>query len=314
MSFTSKVLVIACTIFAVFNILRYFGLFEYRKRVSKTVNEKSEDKKYKRNRKIEQARLGIYSQTTKLFQGLLMPDHVREQHIYYIDRLELRSDILERRLTPEEVRGKYAFNLILSLLLVPLAIFWLPLFAVPIFCLVRFLIYQTGFKRKIADEDSIIDDNFIDMYLLLYSQLKRGSRARLQGTIENYIQTLESSTRTDESKVMMKLARYLLNLLAMYEDHQAVPRLREAYKSATIINFCNVATQALNGVENADNLLTFKMQLTDRKIHVMRKRQEKIIAKGNRSILLIWVILFIFILVGWYSKLPMDMFTSMFGN
>lgn len=313
MSFTSKVFVIACTIFAVFNILRYFGLFEYRKRVGKTVNERSEKKKYDRDRRIELAKLGIYSQTTNLFRGLLMPEHVYTQHVYYIDRLELRSSILERHLTPEEVRGKYAFYLILSLLLVPLAIFWLPLFVVPIICFVRFLTYQTLYKRNIADEDAIIDDNFIDMYLLLYSQLKRGSRARLQGTIENYIQTLETSTRTEDSKVMMKLARYLLNLLAMYEDHQAVPRLREAYKSATIINFCNVATQALNGIENEDNLLTFKMQLTDRKIHVMRKRQERIIAKGNRSILLIWLILFIFIVVGWYSKLPMDMFSSMFG-
>ena len=313
MSFGSKVIIFCATAFAIFNILRYFGLFEYRKRTGKTVNEIGEKKKYNRNRKIELARLGIYSQTTNLFRGLLMPEHVYTQHVYYIDRLELRSAILDRHMTPEEVRGRHAFNLILSLLLVPLAIFWLPLFAVPIFFLIRFLTYQTMYKRSIADEDAIIDDYFIDMYLLLYSQLKKGSRARLQGTIENYIETLESSSATVESKVMLKLARYFLNLLAMYEDHQAVPKLRDAYKSATIINFCNVATQALNGIQNEDNLLTFKMQLTDRKIHVMRKRQEKIIAKGNRSILLIWVILFIFILAGWYSKLPMDMFSSMFG-
>ena len=94
----------------------------------------------------------------------------------------------------------------------------------------------------------------------------------------------------------------------MYEDHIAVPKLRDSYKSATIINFCNVATQSLNGVDNFDNLLTFKMQLTDRKTNLMRKRQQKILAAGNRSIYAIWVILFIFIVVGWKSKLPTGLF------
>ena len=312
MSIQSKFIVFLLTAFAVFNILRLFGLFEYRRRTTKTVNEIENKKKFNRDRRIELARLGLYSQTTNLFRGILMPEHVYEQHVYYIERLELRSAILDRHLTPEEVRGKPAFRFMISLLCIPIAFFWLPIAILPIFFFVRLLTYETMYKNRITDEDSIIDDYFIDMYLLLYSQLKKGSRARLQGTIENYIETLESSSKTEESQVMLKLARYLLNLLAMYEDHQAVPKLRDAYKSATIINFCNVATQALNGIENADNLLTFKMQLTDRKIQVMRKRQAKIIAKGTRSILLIWLILFIFILVGWYSKLPMDMFTTMF--
>ena len=107
---------------------------------------------------------------------------------------------------------------------------------------------------------------------------------------------------------MLKLSRYLLNLLALYEDHVAIPKLREAYHSATIINFCNVATQSLNGVENADNLLSFKMQLVDRKTELMRKRQQKILQAGERSIYAIWIILFIFVIVGWYSKLPTGMF------
>lgn len=134
----------------------------------------------------------------------------------------------------------------------------------------------------------------------------------MQGTVENYIATLESSKGTVESKVMLKFAKYFLNLLALYEDHVAVPKLREDYRSATIINFCNVATQSLNGVENFDNLITFKMQLVERRTNLMRERQKKILAQGERSIYLIWVILFIFIAVGWYSKLPTGMFDAMF--
>ena len=80
------------------------------------------------------------------------------------------------------------------------------------------------------------------------------------------------------------------------------------YHSATIINFCNVATQALNGIENADNLLTFKMQLVERKTNLMRRNSQKILRKGERSIYAIWVILGIFIVVGWWSKLPKGFF------
>ena len=88
--------------------------------------------------------------------------------------------------------------------------------------------------------------------------------------------------------------------------------LREVYHSATIINFCNVASQALQGIDNFDNLLTFKMQLVERKTNLMRKRQQAILRSGERSIYAIWVILIIFIAVGWYSKLPLGMFESMF--
>ena len=107
---------------------------------------------------------------------------------------------------------------------------------------------------------------------------------------------------------MLKFARYFLNLLAMYEDHQAVPKLRDIYHSATIINFCNIASQSLQGVDNFDNLMTFKLQLVDRKTVIMRKRQQQILASGERSIYAIWVILFIFVVVGWYSKLPTGFF------
>lgn len=185
-----------------------------------------------------------------------------------------------------------------------MVLFFPVVIIVPILAFINLAGYQTAYKTQIADEDEIIDNYFIDLYLLLYSKLRQGSRARLQGTVENYISTLESSKATTESKVMLKFARYFLNLLALYEDHVAVPHLRDNYKSATVINFCNVATQSLNGVDNFDNLITFKMQLTERRTNLMRKRQKEILAKGERSIYAIWIILFIFIIVGWYSKLP----------
>lgn len=306
------IILILATIFAVYNILKLYGVFEFSVRPRKTVNEIEEKRKFNKKRKTETKKLGLYTASVDLFRGIFMTDLTYEKHKYYIQRLELRSYPLDRLLTPEEVRGQRVFPFLISLIFIPLGLFFPAVLLVPLGFLANLLTYQTVYKMKIADEDDIIDNEFINLYLLMYSKLKQGSRARLQGTVENYINTLESSKSTEESKVMLKFSRYFLNLLALYEDHVAVPHLRDVYHSATIINFCNVATQSLNGIENFDNLLTFKMQLTERQTNQMRKRQQEILRKGERSIYAIWVILIIFIAVGWVSKMPTGMFNSMF--
>ena len=302
------IIVIIATVFAVYNILVYYGVFEIASRPRKTIDEIEIKRKRNKKRKFERKKLEVFSSSVNLFRGIFMSELIYQQHQYYIQRLELRSEPLDRLLTPEEVRGQRVLPLLLSFLTIPLSVFYPIVLALPILAFINLASYQTIFKARIADEDEIIDNYFIDLYLLLYSKLRQGSRARLQGTVENYIDTLEGSKDTEESKVMLKFARYFLNLLSLYEDHVAVPHLRDNYHSATVINFCNIATQSLNGVDNFDNLITYKMQLTERRTKLMRERQQKILAQGERSILLIWIILFIFIIVGWYSKMPQGMF------
>lgn len=302
------VIIVLATAFAVWKILEHFGVFEYNPHTKKVVNEVVDNRKTERKRRFETAKLNLYSSITNTFRGILMNDLVYEKHMYYINRLEIRSDILGRLYTPEELRGKYFFPFCASVVIIPLAVFRPFLFAVNVAALMYFMGYKVTFESKIADEDQIIDDYFIDLYLLLYSKLRQGSRARLQRTVENYIDTLQTSNNTEVRDVMLKLARYMLNLLSLYEDHVAIPKLKEVYHSATIINFCNVAAQSLNGIENFDNLLTFKMQLVSRKTEVMRKRSQAIVRKGEMSIYAIYIILVIFIVIGWKSKLPTGLF------
>lgn len=302
------IIVVIATVFAVYNILVYYGVFEIASRPRKTIDEIEIKRKRNKKRKFERKKLELFAVSVNLFRGIFMSELTYQQHQYYIQRLELRSEPLDRLLTPEEVRGQRVLPLLLSFLVIPIGVFFPVVFLLPILAFLNLASYPTLYKARIADEDEIIDNYFIDLYLLLYSKLRQGSRARLQGTVENYINTLDGSKDTEESKVMLKFARYFLNLLSLYEDHVAVPHLRDNYHSATVINFCNIATQSLNGVDNFDNLVTYKMQLTERRTKLMRERQRKILEKGERSILLIWVILFIFIIVGWYSKMPQGMF------
>ena len=312
MKTSTLIIVVILTLFAVYEILRQFGVFEFATQQQKVVDIITDTRKLNKQRKLETTKLQWYARTTELFRGILMNEASYENHRYYIERCNIVSEPLNRRYTPEELRGSYALPFFLSLFLIPVSLIQPILIVVPVVMFFRLQTYQTIFRAKIRDEDEIIDDYFLDLYLLLYSQLRQGSRARLQGTVEQYIATLESQSDNEVRETMLKLARYMLNLLSLYEDHVAIPKLRDTYRSATIINFCNVATQSLNGVDNFDNLLTFKMQLVQRKTEVMRKRQQKILSQGRTSILAIWLILFIFIGVGWYSKMPTDMFKAMF--
>ena len=191
---------------------------------------------------------------------------------------------------------------------IPLGIFFPTFWGVTLAGVVVFFSYGFVYNQRVEEKDEIIDNYFLDLYLLMYSKLRLGSKARLQTVVESYIDTLETAQNIQMKNTMTELAQFLLNNLTLYEDHIAVTKLRERYKSATIINFCNVASQALQGIDNADNLLTFKMSLVRRKTAMMEARAGKLCKQGERSIYAIYVILFIFIGVGWYSKLPTGFF------
>ena len=300
--------IIVLTAYAVFNILRYFGVFETNIGIPKLNNEVKLEKEASTKRSRERQKLRVYSKLCDYFRTLVLPQSVYDNHKYFIDRLEIRSEILDRTLTPEEVRGKYLLFLIIGILCIPIGVFIPVLWIVTVASVIVFFSYPKVYIQKIHDEDEIIDVYFLDLYLLMYSRLRMGSKARLQSVVESYIDTLNVSANLEMKEVMLKFSRFLLNNLSMYEDHTAIQHLRDRYKSATIINFCNVGSQALQGIDNSDTLLTFKMDLVRKKTDLMKKNAEILYQKGNRAIYLIYVILFIFIGAGWMSKLPTGFF------
>ena len=261
--------------------------------------EKSDNKKRER----EKTRLEIYTQVTNMFRGILLPPAKEADYKYYLGRLKYKSDVLNRSITPEEFVGKKFLILCLGVIILPLGVFFSLAYVFGAVLILYFFLKPVFMQRKIRDEDEIIDLYFIDLYLLLYSKLRQGSKARLSSVVESYVDTLHTSNNAEMKRVMLDLAEFLLNNLSMYPDHEAVPLLRERYKSATIVNFCNVASQALQGIDNADTLLTFKMALVEKKAQAMRKTAQKLRIKGERSIYLIYVLLFIFIGMSWASKI-----------
>lgn len=299
-------------LFAVINILRLFGVFEQSTGSKGLKADAEAEKDNQRKRKREIAKLQLYAGITDMVQDFVMSKEQHDELKFMIDRLEIRSEILDRNLTPAELKGKQLLWLVAALVCIPIGVFKSIFWVAAVVFAFMYFSGNARLKQKIQDEDEVINMYFIDLYLLMYSKLKQGSKARLQKVVESYIDTLKVSSNVEVQFVMTKFARFFLNNLTMYEDHVAVPKLRERYRSATIVNFCNIAAQALQGIDNGDNLLTLKQELVRRKTDMMKAKAEKLRIQGERSLVLIYVILFIFIGVGWYSKLPTDFF-SMFG-
>lgn len=302
------ILIGALLLYAVYIILRQFDVFASSKGASGLNKDISAEKSKAHKRDKEIKRLARYSRLTNTFRGLVLSDASYQHHKFLIERLEIRSDVLDRPYTPEELKGKYLRFLLIAILLIPFGYFLKILWATAIVFSAIYISYIWRLDAKVSAEDQIIDIYFLDLYLLMYSKLRLGSKARLQKVVESYINTLQVASNLEMQTTMLKFARYFLNNLTMYEDADAIPKLKERYRSATIINFCNIATQALQGIDNRDTLLTLKQELVRKKTDVMRRNSEAIRLRGERSIYLIYVILFIFIIVGWYSKLPKGFF------
>lgn len=296
-----KFLLIVVTLFAIYNILKYYGVFEY---VSiKRTNESIRD----RNNRVKDLKratsiLSFFDFCAGFLGNFFMQGNIEESHRLYVDRLELK--FYGKKYTPRELRGMYVAILILGVFLVPLGLVFKPVIILSIVCFLVFMGYQKYYDLKISDEDEIIDEYFVDLYLTMYAKLKQGSKGRLTPVMKSYINSLNLISDDKVKDTMLKLAQFLLNNLSNYEDHIAIPKLRERYNSPIIIKFCNIATQALQGVENEDNLLSFRIDLVSMKVQRMKKKSAIMQVKGERAIYLIYAILITFILVGWYSKLP----------
>ena len=103
-----KFLMILATTFAVYEILRYFGVFEILTTQRKAASEITDNRNKNKKRKQERFLLSTYAEVTQMFKGILLNETQREKHEYWIQRLEIRSELLDRLYTPEELRGKYA--------------------------------------------------------------------------------------------------------------------------------------------------------------------------------------------------------------
>lgn len=163
-------------------------------------------------------------------------------------------------------------------------------------------LYMMLAKKTIEDKNRELEDAFPKLYLMLYSRLTKGVKATLTPTLDSYLNSLNSFHVKGNEEIILFINRFKSNI-NLYGEFIAVQKMRDIYSnSAMIVNFCNLAVQALSGTDNEDKLSAFKIELNQRELNLATKRAERLFERGVKVQYLIFVILFQFILISWISK------------
>lgn len=235
---------------------------------------------------------------------------------YVLDRLKIRFKIMNRNLKPMEVVGIQKSVQLFFFLLALFAIFVLR-FRLGIFIFLGMMLptlWESTQLGKIREEDAKIEKDFPDLYTLLYSRLIKGTSVRIAPTLDEYLISMDAMYGDTGKKEIRKFVKDFRNLIELYADETiALTEMRKIYKSVMVVNFFNVAIQSLRGVDNKDKLLGFKMELQQKKLKQMEENAEKMVQKGKRAVLLIYVILAEFVILSWVAKAGPEIFGKLAG-
>lgn len=228
-----------------------------------------------------------------------------EKTQFRIERCHISLPYIERNITAMELIG---FFKIIKFISAFIAILGYILLDNPMILLLFILLFiDKAFDMiadvKISEEDDLIERDFPDLYMLLYSRLIRGTQVRLAPTLDEYIKSLDAIEGENSNKAMRSFVTELRKNIEIYgDDSMAVHKMRDMYRSAMLVNFFNLAIQSLRGVDNRDKLLAFRIELSQKKLDYMTAKAQKMVEKGQRAVMLIFIILGEFIVLSWAAK------------
>lgn len=224
---------------------------------------------------------------------------------YKIGRLNLQIKLLNREIKPEELVGFFRLFMSVTTMIAIIGFFGtgVPIFLGFLVFLGTPWLFEAYASFKIADQDKQLEEEFPDLYLLLYTRLVQGTRARISPVLRDYLTSYEVTYGSEhKSPIKSFVLDFMKNIDLYGDDAIAITRLRDKYRSVMVINFCNLAIQAIRGVNNRDKLLSFKIELTQKRMEQMKVRAARLVSRGRKAVLLVYLILFQFILISWISK------------
>ena len=302
--FVRDLIVYAVLVIFVLFVTKQNNMCGTRKGTSKTKIEVKKDKEIAKKRNIS---LWILNKADYICNNFgFQPSLSKiEKYKFNINRGRLVAPYTDRNFSPTELLGIFKFIKFISCFF---AIFLTVLIGSRVF-LILFVglfvnaIFEYVMEFKIMDEDKEIEKDFPDLYMLLYSRLVRGTQTRLAPTLDDYIKSIDAVYGEESHKAMRNFVMDLRKNIEIYgDDSMAVHKMRDTYRSAMLVNFFNLAIQSLRGVDNKDKLLAFKMELSQKKLDAMTEAANALVAKGQKAVMLIFIILAQFVVLSWVAK------------
>lgn len=280
--------------------LGYWGSNKTSQKVQKDV------KKEQSNFRQKQLVLRIFSKFEWLANnyGFLDTYELRKLDTY-IQRLDMRIPVVHSPLSAKQLKGIFKALNILGLFIVTAGL----LITGSVFSLLGLLfifsnkVFTTIASMIIADRDKNIEDNFPDLYFSLYPYLTKGVEVRLTNGLREFLKARDTPRGKSEMKYLLIFVEDFLRLIDLYNDDiKALKELRNKYTFVTFVNFSNIAAQALDGIDNRDKLLNFRIELQRKNKARIEDNANKKVQWGVRSTYIIMAIMFQFIGIMVYLK------------
>ena len=279
-------------------ILNLYGILGGNKAAKKATSDKKQMESLLRKRKRATWLLGQFeSFANRVGGGISIAK--KKKYDFYIIRRDMQVKVLNRLWKPIELVGLFRMIGFMGVLLCALGVSQMKFNILWLCILFLFVpkLWEYKQERYLIEEDAELELDFPDLYLLLNPKLQQGANARIAVTLEEYLASLNVTYAKSEHNAIKKFVRLLRNNIELLGDEVlALTKVRELYKSAIVI-------QALNGVENKEKLVAFEQELTRKKMDEMRVRAQKLVAKGEKSLVAVWLILFEFVALSIWSRL-----------
>lgn len=264
-----------------------------------------------------QKRLAYFNDFSQRVGGALKNEQ-RYDWEYRMNRLRITIASTGHEVTVNEFIGILRYIQIAFYTLALLFVFLGVWAAGAIFFLLGFNVINivAGFIDFMLKSSEIdVEKDFPDFYMFIYTRLMKGANANLTVAVQDYYRNLQQIyPRKGDHTAIKRFVEDFLNILAINSTEvEAVTVLRERYKSAIIASFCNLAAQALRGVDNREKLISFQMDLLGRQKDEMERVAKTRAEWASYTIYSIYIILFEFIVLSWMSKIDLSMFANIFS-
>lgn len=302
--FEDVLILLATGILAAFILIKT-GVFGGDRAARKAVADKKRMESQQKNRNFGYWLLGQFEAFANNVGGGISST-MQYKYDFYIVRLDMKAPFVDRPWKPIEIVGLHRMIALLGVVLTGIGISSLsfnPLWFAILLCFVS-RIREMIWESRVLAEDTELEEDFPDLFLILNPKLKMGANARIATTLDEYNVTLDRLYTQGEHMAIRKFVRLLRNLIETYSTEvDAIAKVRTYYKAASVVNFCNVAIQAMNGVDNKEKLIAFEQELTNKKLALMRKRAEKLVEKAQKATYLMYVILAEFVIITLYTRM-----------
>lgn len=301
-----NVSVVLICIVAVLYVFGKLGFFNMAKPSTKIKQEQQDYNAVIKKRKFTQNVLSALEGFAQKVGGGIN-DRDRFNWDFRIQRLMQPIEAVGRTMTPIEVVGLLRFVqfFLISVGIAGLVINGAVFFAILVLIgIVIPSVVTMICDMMITEQDKNIERDFTDFYLLVHSHLLKGTNAHIANTLTEYIQMCDATMEPEDHKDIRGFAAHLRATISVMSDEQkAINQIRDRYKSATVVNFCNLASAAMQGVDNQEGLLTFKLELIERQKTYVRNVARERAEKATKSIYAIWLILAEFVVIVMVTRL-----------